>query len=87
MPNLNTGTVQAGILISSFVAGLIPVLAALFLASKVPKPGTTTLLPALSSLPTAQTKASKARPASFIKKIGLFRTFFDFLKLKMPIYG
>ena len=37
-PALKAGTVHAGIFISSFVCGFNPVLAALFLVSKVPKP-------------------------------------------------
>jgi len=38
LPALNTGTVVAGIFITSLVLGFLPSLAALALVSKVPKP-------------------------------------------------
>ena len=38
LPALNTGAFDAGILISSFVCGFLPFLAALFLTSKEPNP-------------------------------------------------
>ena len=72
MPNLKTGVLHAGILISCFVAGLIPVLAALVLTSYVPNPGTVTLLPAFNSFVTALTYASNASPASFCVNPALF---------------
>ncbi len=37
-PTLKTGTLDAGICISSFVLGFLPTLAALSLVSKVPNP-------------------------------------------------
>ena len=59
-PALNLATFFAGIVIVAFVEGLIPVLSALSLTEKVPKPTRDTLSPAFIALVTEVMKASSA---------------------------
>ena len=65
LPALNTGAFDAGILISSFVLGFLPFLAALFLTSKDPNPTNWTLSPFFKLSVTLATNASNASSLSF----------------------
>ena len=68
LPALNEATVLAGILIASLVNGLIPSLAALFLAENVPKPTKATFPSFLRPETIPSRQASNARVASaFVK--------------------
>ena len=68
LPALNEATVFAGILRGSLVSGLIPSLAALFLAENVPKPTKATFPSFLSPEVIPSRQASNARAASaFVK--------------------
>ena len=72
LPALNVATVFAGILIASLVDGLMPVLAARFLALNVPKPTKATLPSVFNPLVTPAIVASKARKASaFVELVSL----------------
>ena len=57
LPALNTGAFDAGILISSFVCGFLPFLAALFLTSKEPNPTNWTLSPSINASVITSTNA------------------------------
>ena len=75
LPALNEATVFAGILSGCLVNGLIPSLAALFLALKVPNPTKATFPSFLSPVVIPSIAASNARVASasypYILKIAL----------------
>ena len=64
LPALNPAATFAGILIAFLVNGLIPSLAALFLAVKVPNPTKATFPSFLSPLVIPSKTASNALPAS-----------------------
>ena len=68
LPALKDATVLAGILIAFLVKGLIPSLAALFLAEKVPNPTKATFPCFLRPVVIPSIAASKARAASALVK-------------------
>ena len=66
LPAENAGTVLAAILISLPVCGFLPVLAALFLDSKVPNPTKVTLLPFLTEVWIVSIVAANTSAATFL---------------------
>ena len=65
LQSAEAGTVVAGILSSLPVCGFLPILAALFLDSNVPKPTKVTFLPLETVVSTVSTNADKTSAASF----------------------
>ena len=72
-PALNTGDLEAGILISSLVCGFLPFLAALFLTSKEPKPTNWTLSPFTNDSVIISTKAFNDSSAPFLNQKTIYR--------------
>ena len=64
-PDLNTGDLEAGILISSLVCGFLPFLAALLLTSKEPNPINCILSPFFNVSVTTSTKAFRYSSDAF----------------------
>ena len=69
LPALKAGTFAAGISTSAPVLGFLPLRAALWRVSKVPKPTTETLSPFLSASVIVPRSASRASPASFFVRL------------------